>query len=137
MALTRTLPALPVRDINAAVAHYREQLRFSVLHVDDAFAVLQRDGARLHLWRADDVTWSEQDDLRSKPVRTGAESFLAGTASCRVEVDDIDGLYTELAPTGVLHPVSRVSVTDTEFGTREFGTLDVDGNLVEFFRSAR
>jgi len=34
----------------------------------------------------------------------------------------------------VLHPVSKEAVSDTDFGTREFATLDRDGNLVTFFQ---
>jgi len=30
--------------------------------------------------------------------------------------------------------VSRGGVDDTDFGTREFATLDRDGNLLTFFR---
>jgi hypothetical protein len=37
----------------------------------------------------------------------------------------------------VMHPVSRIGVTETDFGTREFATLDADGNLIEFFCWAR
>ena len=33
----------------------------------------------------------------------------------------------------MLHPVSGDGVDDTDFGTREFATLDLDGNLVTFF----
>lgn len=33
----------------------------------------------------------------------------------------------------MLHPVSRDDVTETDFGTREFATLDCDGNLIAFF----
>jgi hypothetical protein len=36
----------------------------------------------------------------------------------------------------VLHLVSREGVDDTAFGTREFATLDQDGNLVTFFQWA-
>ncbi len=68
------------------------------------------------------------------PVRSGAESFIAGTASCRIQVDDVDALYAELKPNGVLHKVSRESLQDTDFGTREFATLDMDGNLIAYFR---
>ena len=68
---------------------------------------------------------------------SGAESFLAGTGSCRIEVDEVDGLYDELAAADVLHHVSRDGVTVTDFGTREFATLDADGNLIEFFRWMR
>jgi catechol 2,3-dioxygenase-like lactoylglutathione lyase family enzyme len=135
--LGRTIPALPVRDVTTAVAHYRDRLGFTALHVDEGFAVLQRDEARVHLWQAGDASWSERQDLRERPVRSGAESFLAGTASCRIETEDVDGLYVELAAAGVLHSVSRDGVTETDFGTREFATLDPDGNLVEFFRWVR
>ena len=72
-------------------------------------------------------------DLLERPVSTGAESFLAGTASCRIEVEGIDELYEELRAADVLHPVSRDGVDDTDFGTREFATLDLDGNLVTFY----
>ena len=133
MTLGRTIPALPVRDAAKAVAHYRDRLRFEVLHHDGGFAVLQRDDAHLHLWEASDTSWQDRA-TPERPVCSGAESFLAGTASCRIEVTDVDGLYDELRAAGVLHPVSRDGVTDTEFGTREFATLDADGNLLEFFR---
>ena len=132
--LSRTIPALPVRDIAPAVAHYRDRLGFSALHVDEGFAVLQRDDARIHLWRAGDESWPARDDLPERPVRSGAESFLAGTASCRIETEDVDGLYAELTAAGALHPVSRDGITDTDFGTHEFAALGVDGNLIEFFR---
>jgi hypothetical protein len=105
--------------------------------VDDSFAVLQRDDAHVHLWQAADRSWSGREDLRERPVDPGAESFLAGTASCRIEPEDIDGLYAELAAAEVLHSVSRDGVTETDFGTREFATLDADGNLIEFFRWVR
>jgi hypothetical protein len=37
----------------------------------------------------------------------------------------------------VMHPVSRNGVTETDFGTHEFASLDADGNLIKFFRWAR
>jgi catechol 2,3-dioxygenase-like lactoylglutathione lyase family enzyme len=136
--LSRSIPALPVRDVPRAVEHYRDHLGFTPRHVDRAFAVLERDDVLLHLWGADDDAWPERDDLHERPVRSGAESFLAGTASCRIEVDDVDALYPQLAEAGVLHPTSADGVHATDFGTREFATLDPDGNLVEFFtRTAR
>jgi catechol 2,3-dioxygenase-like lactoylglutathione lyase family enzyme len=135
--LGRTIPALPVRDTATAVAHFRDRLGFTPLHVEDGFAVLARDDARVHLWQAGDASWSGREDLHERPVRSGAESFLAGTASCRIETEDVDGLYAELAAAGVLHPVSRDGVTETDFGTREFAVLDADGNLLEFFRWVR
>ena len=134
VSLTQTIPALPVRSAAAAVEFYRDRLGFDVLHHDGGFAVLGRDEAVVHLWEASDERWRERLDV-DRPVCTGAESFIAGTASCRIKVEgNVDELYEELRERGVLHPVSKERVTDTDFGTREFATLDQDGNLVSFFQ---
>lgn len=135
VSLSQTIPAMPVRDAAAAVAFYRDRLGFDVLHHDGGFAVMCRDEAVLHLWEASDESWRERDS-REQPVCSGAESFIAGTASCRIVVDGVDDLYEELCRSDVLHPVSKDSVADTDFGTREFATLDLDGNLVTFFQWA-
>jgi catechol 2,3-dioxygenase-like lactoylglutathione lyase family enzyme len=131
--LGQTIPALPVRDAAAAVGFYRERLGFAVLHHDGGFAVLRRDEAVVHLWEAGDESWREREGLE-RPVCSGAESFIAGTASCRIMVEGVDELYEELRASDVLHPVSQGGVDDTDFGTREFATLDSDGNLVTFFQ---
>ena len=125
--LHRVVPALPVRDVAAAVDRYRTAFGFEVGHESDDFAVLVRDEAVVNLWGAGDTSWADRADLAARPVVSGAESFLAGTASCRIEVADVDALYAEL----------RDVVTTTEFGTREFATLDLDGNLLSFFRFER
>jgi uncharacterized glyoxalase superfamily protein PhnB len=134
--LGRTIPALPVRDVRGAVAHYREHFGFVSPHETDDFAVIVRDDAVIHLWGSTDETWRSRDDLVSQPICSGAESFLSGTASCRIEVGDVDALFEELEPHGVLHPTAR-GVAATDFGTREFATVDLDGNLLTFFRWER
>jgi catechol 2,3-dioxygenase-like lactoylglutathione lyase family enzyme len=133
--LTQTIPAMPVRDMTAAVAFYESKLGFEALHRDGGFAVLRRDDAVVHLWESSDEAWRQSMDP-DKPVCSGAESFIAGTASFRVNVDSrdsVDELYDELGKADVLHPVSKDGVEDTDFGTREFATLDLDGNLLTFF----
>lgn len=130
----RTIPALPVRVMGAAVRFYTGRLGFEVLHQDEGFAVLRRDDAVVHLWESSDDGWRERADFVERPIRSGAESFIAGTASTRIEVTDVDGLYAELQAAEVLHPVSKDGIVDTDFGTREFATLDADGNLISFFR---
>jgi hypothetical protein len=116
------------------VAYYRDHFGFDTRHETRDFAVLVRDDAVLHLWGATDDDWRSREDLDRHPICSGAESFLAGTASRRIEVSDVDALFAELQFAGVLHDVSRTGVTTTDFGTREFATLDRDGNLVTFFR---
>lgn len=136
--LGRTIPALPVRDVAAAVAYYRRCFGFDAPHVDPgSMAILRRDGAEIHLWAASDCDWESRDGLAERPIASGAESFLAGTASCRIEVEDVDGLFVELRDAGVLHPVAGDAPTDTDFGSREFPALDLDGNLIAFYRWRR
>ena len=132
MRVGRTIPALPARDVAASVDFYRERFGFEALHHENGFAVLGRDDAVVHLWQASDETWRKRDSIE-RPVRSGAESFIAGTTSCRIEVDGVDDLYDELRATNVLHPVSREGVEEMDFGSREFATLDPDGNLITFF----
>jgi hypothetical protein len=133
--LSTTIPALPVESVVRAVDFYTTRFGFGVLHLDpDGFAVVARDRAEIHLWQASDDRWLGRADLAAGPVRSGAETFLAGTASCRVQVDDVDALHAELGAAGVLHPTDPGSPVDTDFGTREFATLDRDGNLLTFFR---
>ncbi|MGI9112592.1 MAG: bleomycin resistance protein [Gaiellaceae bacterium] len=131
--LGRTIPALPAFDVAASVEFYRERLGFDAIHHDGGFAVLRRDDAVVHLWQADDESWRDRA-AGEKPVCSGAESFIAGTASCRIESEGVDELYAELREHDVLHRVSRDGVTTTDFGTREFATLDPDGNLIAFFQ---
>ena len=131
--LGRTIPALPVRSVRDAATFYRDHFGFDARHETDDFAVLVRDDAVLHLWGATDDDWRSRADMDRRPIASGAESFLAGTASCRIEVSDVDALFTELQTVGVLHEVSRAGVTATDFGSREFSTLDDDGNLLTFF----
>lgn len=134
MRLSTTIPALPVQDAAAAATFYADRLGFTVHHRDDGFALLRRDDAEIHLWAASDASWRGRDDLAGRPVVSGAESFIAGTASCRVHCDDVDGLYAEMAAAGVLHGVSGSGPQDTDYGTREFHVLDLDGNVLTFVR---
>jgi catechol 2,3-dioxygenase-like lactoylglutathione lyase family enzyme len=130
--MSQTIPALPVRDAAAAVSFYRDRLGFEIVHHEGGFAVLRRDDALVHVWEASDESWRARASVE-RPVQSGAESFIAGTASCRIRVVGVDELYDELRRRDVLHPVSTDGVSETDFGTREFATLDLDGNLVSFF----
>jgi hypothetical protein len=136
MRLGRTIPALPVRSIGPAVEYYLSRFGFSCPHQDTGFAIVVRDDAEVHLWESGDEGWRSRPsaELLDSPVCSGAETFIAGTASCRIQVDDVDALYAELSMAGVLHPIDEGSPVDTEYGTREFATVDRDGNLLTFYR---
>src|SRR4051812_21392169 len=70
--LHRAIPALPVRNVGAASAFYRERLGFDAAHESETLAVLVRDDAVLHLWGAIDDDWSSREDLAQHPICSGA-----------------------------------------------------------------
>ena len=129
--LGATIPALPCADVERSVVFYRDRLGFGLVHQEDGFASLHRDAATVHLWGASDEGWRiGLDPMR--PVRSGAESFIAGTASCSVQVEGVDELYAHCSEHGIVHPNGHIG--DQPWGVREFGIIDPDGNLVTFWQ---
>ncbi|MEO7911358.1 MAG: VOC family protein [Roseiflexaceae bacterium] len=129
MNLMLAIPALPVQNIGRSIAYYREKLGFTVRHQDTGFAILVRDAVELHVWEASDESWNGRTGTAH--IVSGAESFIAGTASCRIQVVGVHDLHAEFQPQGVLHPNGQL--TKQPWGTCEFGVLDADGNLITFF----
>jgi catechol 2,3-dioxygenase-like lactoylglutathione lyase family enzyme len=125
---------MPSADVQRSLAFYRDVLDFEVVHAEGEFALLRRDAATLTLWGATDETWHDRLDPE-RPVCSGAETFIAGTASFRVQVEGVDELYAHCDERGVVHPNAHIG--DTEWGTREFGALDPDGNLIGFWEERR
>lgn len=133
MKMIKTVPALPVQNIEKACRFYQARLGFADRHQDEGFARLVRDEAEIHLWAAYDNGWKVRSILLfARPVWSGAESFLAGTASCRIKVEQIDDLFAEYKRQGVLYSPTTV-VEETPWGTREFPALDLHRNLLTFY----
>jgi catechol 2,3-dioxygenase-like lactoylglutathione lyase family enzyme len=136
MTIGPAIPALPVADTAAATRCYTDRLGFSVVHAAAGFAIVRRGDCELHLWEADDAQWRSRSDFLERPVRSGGEDFLAGTASCRIEVTGngaLAALFTEMKQSGVVHPTSGDGISDTDYGMQELHVLDLDGNLLSFF----
>ena len=66
-------------------------------------------------------------------MTSGAESFLAGTASCRILVEGVGELYRTLQPLGIIH--GNAPLTNQPWGDRDFAVQDPDGDLVTFFEA--
>jgi len=128
----RSIPALPVVNVAKAVTFYESKMGFKARHQEKYFAILVRDGVEIHLWAACDQSWRFKFWLIFRPIGNGAESFLAGTASCRIQVTGIDELYEEMKATGVIYNAQTV-VEDQLWGHRDFPTLDLHGNLITLF----
>lgn len=129
MQMLHAIPALPIGDVTRSVAFYRDVLGFTLVHHDDGFVIFQREAVEIHVWQASDTSWQTRD--ATSPIVSGAESFIAGTASCRFAVTSVDELHHELQPAGIVHPNAQLA--DQPWGTREFGVLDPDNNLLTFF----
>jgi hypothetical protein len=74
--------------------------------------ILVRDGVELHLTRC-------------------ADPRIAEHTTCRIEVQNLDDLFEALILLNLVHASEKIAVTP--WGTREFGLLDPDGNLVLFY----
>lgn len=131
--MKKTIPALPVQDIGNSIAFYSTKLGFSIDHHDDGFCIVVRDEIEIHLWKSGDETWKNKGaSLVTNPISSGAESFLAGTASCRIEVQDIDELFEGYKKQGVIYNPNTV-IEKTPWVTREFSALDHHRNLLTFY----
>lgn len=113
-------PVLNVRDVRASAAWYRDHLgfepRFADAEAEPNYGGIGRDGVELHLQWHGEEEWA--DGLKGSAYR-----FL---------VDDPDALHLELAATSAI--VAGRTVSDTSWGTREFGLYDPDGNALFFYR---
>lgn len=134
MSLHGAIPSFPARSVDAAAAFYRDRLGFAIAHRAEGFARVVRDDVELHLWESGDEGWRQRADFADNPVCSGAETFIAGTSSCRIQLDEVDALHDEMQAAAVLHYRDPGAPTDTDFGTREFAVTDLDGNLIVFFR---
>jgi predicted enzyme related to lactoylglutathione lyase len=105
----KTLPELPVVDVGAAVAHYRDVLGFYINHQQDDLGVMDRDEITVLL--------IPRTDLRP------------GIGSTYVYVEDADALYSELRAKGANVQGEPVSYP---WGLRDFAVLDLDGNRLRF-----
>lgn len=135
MKMTKSIPALPVQNIQQSVEFYTAKLGFQVRYSDNGFAVLLRDDVELHLWAASDESWKDRKADTDSPINSGAESFLAGTASCRIEVQGIDELFEEYKKQDVLYGPDTV-VEEKPWGHREFPVLDHHRNLLTFYEKS-
>jgi catechol 2,3-dioxygenase-like lactoylglutathione lyase family enzyme len=117
IAFDRIAPVLPVRNVNAALDHYR-RLGFTAHayregrggDADPVYGFLQRGTIELHLARV--------VDLDPK----------ANTPACYLYVSDANQLFDEWCGAGV--GGRFVPPEDTSYNLREFAHVDPDGNLL-------
>jgi catechol 2,3-dioxygenase-like lactoylglutathione lyase family enzyme len=114
------IPALAVSDVPRAVAFFADVLGFDAAHVGADYGIARRDAVEVHFWAA------------TGPEGSGAEPRLAGTTSCRMQVDGLAALYGQCQARQVIHPSGELH--EQPWGALEFTILDPDRNAVTFFQ---
>ena len=133
MRMKKTIPAFPVKDIELSCNYYTNRLGFTIRHKEETSAIAARDDIEIHLWQSCDKSWKWRSIfLVLKPIWTGAESFIAGTVSCRIEVEGIEELYEEYKKQGVLHTCDT-KIEEQYWGHKEFPVVDLHRNLLTFY----
>ena len=111
--LSRAVPILASLNIRETIQFYCTVLGFTKIHEEPAvYGIVRRDSVEIHFWAC-------------------SEKHIAENTACRIKVEGIDSLYAELQPKGVIH--KNAPLQAKPWGTREFGILDEDGNLITFF----
>src|SRR6476620_250263 len=106
-------PVLPVEDMSRAIAFYRDVLGFAAMVESTEYTVMTRDGATLHLAKA-----------QSEEVLTA----LRGRVSIYLEVENIADLWASVSQLKSQYRIR--DLFDREYGMREFHIVDPDGCLV-------
>jgi predicted enzyme related to lactoylglutathione lyase len=107
--LRQALPELPLDDVPAGVAYYRDVLGFHINYAQDDLGVMDRDDVTIVL-----IARTERHK---------------GIGSCYLYINDADALHAELLAKGANvqgNPVSH------PWGLRDFQVLDVEGNRLTF-----
>jgi catechol 2,3-dioxygenase-like lactoylglutathione lyase family enzyme len=109
-SLKATTPVLPALSIQKTLAFYQAALNFSIIHQTSDYGIIGRDTVQLHFWHCHDRTICE-------------------ASGCRIEIAGIDELYATLEP-DLIH--TNAGLDNKPWGTREFGMVDISGNLITF-----
>lgn len=114
-SLLAATPVLPSLNIARTVEFYCDTLGFDQVHaVPREYAIVDYGPVELHFWHTEDPA-------------------LPKVSGCRVKAAGIGPLYAHCEAAGIVHP--NAALVDKPWGTREFGILDPDGNLLTFYES--
>lgn len=103
------IPLIPARDVEEAIAFYRDRIGFELVFRDAEpanYAGIRCGAVSLHLY-------------------ANADPYLAKNASLRILVDDVDALYADCRTAGCVHPNGALATRP--WGSREFSILDPSG----------
>jgi uncharacterized glyoxalase superfamily protein PhnB len=111
--LSRIAPEMPATDLTSALQHYEQRMGFRVAMRMADYAIVERDGAAIHLF----------EDRAKSHSPVGIHIFTP----------DLDELFAELSQSGAL--VTQ-AIEKKPWGNREFRMKDDFGNEIKFTEPA-
>lgn len=109
--LQSAIPILASLNTQQTIDFYTQKLGFT-FHADwEGYLIFSRDGVDIHLWPTQDP---------AIPKNTG----------CYVRVNQVNALYEEFLPLGIIHPEGHLKTMPWEM--RQFSVLDNNGNIIHF-----
>ena len=105
------IPVLASLNEEETAKFYTEKLGFTFYSGWDGYLIFGRDEIFIHLWPCDNVE-------------------IAKNTGCYVVVTEVDKLFAEYEPMGIIHPDG--SLKDRPWKMREFSIADNNGNLIHF-----
>ena len=107
--LKHAIAVLPVKDVKAAVAFYKDKLGFVQAFEQGDYAGIMRGPIEIHL---------DGYAKGQTPVRM------------RINLSGVDDIHAEAAPKGIIDPEEPLKTMP--WGMRQFTVLDLDGNRITF-----
>ncbi len=123
-SITRAVPVLLVRDLDAAVAYWRDKVGFDPgmsWGNSHRFSTLSRDGQGIILGEV-------HDPADIKPYWTIVDKLW----NIYFWVDDVEALYAELQERGATIDYTLYTTYHGETPIKEFGIQDADGHDIGF-----
>lgn len=109
--LKTAIPVLASLNEEETVKFYTEKLGFTFNTSWDGYLIMHRDDLFIHLWPCDNPE-------------------IAKNTGCYIFVTDVDTLYAEYKPRGIVHPNADLQIRPWK--TKEFSILDNNGNIIHF-----
>lgn len=109
--LKYAIPILASLNEDETIKFYTEKLGFTFHSNWDGYLIFSRDGMNIHHWPCGDAN-------------------IAKNTGCYVNMSDVDALYAEYQPHGIIHPDGALE--DKPWGMRQFSIVDNNGNLIHF-----
>lgn len=109
--LKSAIPILASLNQEDTVKFYTEKLGFTFHSSWEGYLIFSRNKVQLHFWPCNDP---------EIPKNTG----------CYINVKEIDKLYAQYEPQGILHPNGKLE--EKPWQMKQFSILDNNGNIIHF-----